>query len=364
MELSEYLQPQIKRLPVYQPGKPIELVAREFGLNPADIIKLASNENPLGASPKALEAAKRAMSEVAQYPDNSAWFLSGKLAGFHELQREQFVLAAGSNEVFYRLADLFIGPGTSAVMGAHAFVSYKIATILAGGEAIEVPMPNLAHDLNAMREAVREDTRIVFLPNPNNPTGDLLPAAEVLEFARSLPENVILCYDEAYAEYQETPADLRPLIAEGRPVVCTRTFSKIHGLAGLRIGYGYATQELADLLNAVRPPFNTGLPAQAAAIAALEDEEWVLKCRQQNQEGLSQLEKGLGEIGLTYVPSFGNFLLVQFQEPDKVFHDLQCRGIIVRPVKGYNLPSYLRVSVGTEPQNARFLSTVRKVINS
>ncbi|MCD8483881.1 MAG: histidinol-phosphate transaminase [Verrucomicrobia bacterium] len=355
---------QIHHLPVYQPGKPIELVAREFGLDPVQIAKLASNENPLGAPEGALRAAAAVLTQSALYPDNSGWFLTGKLADKLALQRENFVLAAGSNEIFYLLADLFLQPGTSAVMGAHAFISYKIATVLAGAEAIEVPMPDYKHDLSAMLRAIRPDTRIVFLPNPNNPTGDLIPAEAVLEFARALPENVILCYDEAYAEYQEQPADLRPLIAEGRPIVCTRTFSKIYGLAALRIGYGYTTPELAGMLNAVRPPFNTSIPAQAAAMAALDDNAWVDHCRRHNNAGLVQLQQGLDAMDLEWVPSAGNFLLVHIKNADKVFHQLQCKGIIVRPVKGYNLPSHLRVSVGTEPQNDRFLAELKCMIQT
>lgn len=364
MDLSPALKPHIHRLPVYQPGKPIELVARELGLDPASIIKLASNENPLGSPESALLAAARALQQSALYPDNSGWNLIGTLAGHLDLPREDFVLAAGSNEIFYLLADLLLQQGTSAVMGAHAFISYKIATLLAGAEAIEVPMPGLKHDLQAMLDAVRPDTRIVFLPNPNNPTGDLLPADDVIAFAEALPESVVLCYDEAYAEYQAKPTDLRPLVRAGRPVVCTRTFSKIYGLAALRIGYAYTTAELARWLNAVRPPFNTSIPAQAAAAAALADTQWVKKCRFQNEQGLRQLQQGLDQLGLAWLPSAGNFLLVQFQNADTVCEQLQCKGIIVRPVKGYNLPSHLRISVGTETQNDRFLATLQSILKS
>ena len=363
MDISNLMKEAVKRLPVYQPGKPIELVARECGLDPQQVIKLASNENPLGASPLALQAAQAALSSTWLYPDNSGWLLTGALAERLDLDAAQLVLAAGSNEVFYRLCDLFVEPGIEVIMGAHAFVSYKIATILNGGSAIEVPMPGLVHDLEAMLEAVTERTRLVFLPNPNNPTGTALPASDVISFAKRLPPHVIFCYDEAYAEYQASPADLRPLIRSGRNVICTRTFSKIYGLAGLRVGYGYTTPELAGALNAIRPPFNTGNVAQAAALAALKDEAFLKMSREVNRAGQIQLAEGFRQLGLESVPSEANFTLVRFERAESIAADLQGKGIIVRPVTNYGLPDYLRISIGTEAQNARLLRELRALLS-
>jgi histidinol-phosphate aminotransferase len=364
MKLESLLNPQIEALPVYQPGRPIEVVARELGLDPRTVIKLASNENPLGPSPAAIEAGTRALREVGLYPDNGGFALVQALAERLAMPPEALMLAAGSNEVFYRLCDLFVRPGVEVVMGTQAFVTYRIATLLAGGEAVRVPMPGFTHDLEAMRAAITPRTRLVFLPNPNNPTGTRVPAAAVLAFAASLPEHVVFCYDEAYAEYEDAPADLRPLIAEGRKIVATRTFSKIHGLAGLRIGYGYGDRGLVARLNQVRPPFNTGNVAQACALAALRDEDWVRHSREVNTAGLHQLGAGLGALGLEFVPSHGNFVLVRVPEASTVCADLQRRGIIVRPLAGYDLPDHLRISVGTAPQNARCLEALSASLNA
>lgn len=363
MSYTALLQPQIQRLPIYQPGRPIELVAQEFGLQPEAVIKLASNENPLGASPRTLDAARNSLKEAWLYPENSAHFLCGDLAERLGLPEECFTIGAGSNEIFYLLASLFMGPETEAVMGEQAFVSYLISTIRAGGTPVRVPMPDYKHDLDAMRAAVTERTRLVYLPNPNNPTGTILPEAEVLAFARSLPDHVIFVYDEAYAEYQDPAPDLRPLIHEGRKVICTRTFSKIYGLAGLRIGYGYSDPELAAQLNSVRPPFNTSNLAQQAARAALADTEWVAKSRATNAAGLQQLGAGFAKLGLEAVPSAANFILVQVPQAEEAYDALQRQGVIVRPVAGYGLPQHLRVSVGTEPQNARLLQSLDAFLN-
>ena len=364
MKLESLLNPQIEALPVYQPGRPIEMVARELGLDPKTVIKLASNENPLGPSPAAVEAGTRALREVGLYPDNGGYALVRALSARLGFEPAQLVLAAGSNEIFYRLCDLFVRPGVEVVMGAQAFVTYRIATLLAGGEPVRVPMPGFTHDLEAMRAAITERTRLVFLPNPNNPTGTRVSAEAVLAFARSLPPHVVFCYDEAYAEYEEEPVDLRPLLAEGRLVVATRTFSKIHGLAGLRIGYGYGERNLLARLNQVRPPFNTGSVAQVCALAALEDEDWVRRSREVNASGLRQLGDGLRALGLEVVPSHGNFVLVRIPSASTVCADLQRRGVIVRPLAGYDLPDHLRISVGTAPQNARCLEALSDSLNA
>lgn len=363
MRVEELLRESVRNLPVYQPGKPIEVVARELGLKPEEIIKLASNENPLGACPSALQAISKALKDLWLYPDNSGWQLTGALAGKLGVKPEQITLGAGSNELFYLLCDLFVEPGVEVVMGQQAFISYKIATLLAGGKPVCVAMPDYTHDLDAMHAAITDKTRLVFLPNPNNPTGTRLPAAEVEAFARSLPEHVVFCYDEAYREYDPDPLDVVSLIGEGLPIIATRTFSKIYGLAGLRIGYGVSGVDLAARLNAVRPPFNTSSLAQVAAIAALADDEWVQRSCEANRQGISQLGAGFDALGLEWVSSTANFVLVRFENPSKVAGALQQSGIIVRPLKGYDLPNHLRISVGTEPMNARLLETVSRLLS-
>jgi histidinol-phosphate aminotransferase len=362
MDAARFAQPHILNQPVYQPGKPIAQVAREFGLDPAGIDKLASNENPLGPSPKALAAAAAVLREVNFYPDGSCWDLTGKLAGRLQIGRDQLVFGNGSNEVLELAAHVFLGPGAEAVMGVHGFIVYKLATLLMGAKAVEVAMPDFRHDLAAMRAAVTPRTRVVFIASPNNPTGTAHTEAELVAFARSLPEDVLFVLDEAYAEYQEPAPDLRPLIAAGRPVLCTRTFSKIYGLAGLRVGYGYTRPDIAALLQRARAPFNINAVAQAAAVAALDDVDFVRRSREVNRAGLLQLAAGFRELGLEYVPSAANFILVRVPDAAKVFNFLQARGTIVRPFG--NLPDHMRISVGTAGQNERCLANLRAYLAS
>lgn len=361
MNVRDLIRREIATLPIYQPGKPIELICREHGLEPSSVIKLASNENPLGPPPGALEAIRRQCTGLALYPDNSGFELVRSLARHHGVAEKQITLAAGSNEIFYLLADLFAEPGVEVVIGEYAFISYRIAALLAGAKVVSVPMPGLVHDLTAMREAVTDRTRLVFLPNPNNPTGTALPVEAVADFARSLPEWVIFCYDEAYAEYEDESLDVPALIREGVKIIGTRTFSKVYGLAGLRIGYGYSDPALADLLNRARPPFNTGTLAQVAALAALQDTSWVQASRLANEQGRHQLEEGLGGLGLQTTGGHGNFVVFALENAGGVTQSLQEMGIIVRPLAGYGLPNHLRVSIGSEPQNARFLEAMSRL---
>ena len=359
MKYADLIRRQIETLPVYQPGKPIELVARENGIPLDSIIKLASNENPLGSSPAAVEAVRKAACDMSPYPDNSGYELVGALCAKFGFSADQLTLAAGSNEIFYRLCDLFAEPGI--VVGEYAFISYRISALLAGATVVPVPMPGLSHDLDAMLDAVTPRTRLVFLPNPNNPTGTGLASAEVERFARALPEWVVFCYDEAYAEYEAETLDVQRLIADGVKIIGTRTFSKIYGLAGIRIGYGYSAPELAELLNRVRPPFNTGSLAQVAALAALADDDWVVKSRAANETGRRQLWEGLEQLGYAPTGEHGNFLLFSTGDAAKLCQSLQQMGVIVRPLAGYGLPDHLRVSIGSEPGNARFLDALAKL---
>jgi histidinol-phosphate aminotransferase len=362
MTITELVQKPVLTQPVYEPGKPIEEVARELGLDPHGIIKLASNENAFGPSPMALEAVRRMLPQAHLYPDGGAFNLRRRIAEHRELEADQIVVGNGSNEVLELLGHVFLGPGDEAVMGAPAFIVYKLVTLLFGAKAVEVPLRDHRHDLAAMAAAVGPRTKMVFLPSPNNPTGTSNPEAEILSFARALPEHVVLVFDEAYAEYLDEAPDLRPLIQEGRKVICLRTFSKIFGLASFRVGYGYAGREMIGLLNRVRAPFNVNTFAQAAAVAALGDVDFVRKCREGNRRGLVQLRDGFDRLGLPYLPSEANFLLVEVGDGQRVFRELQRLGVIVRPVGPYGLPQYVRVSVGTEAENSRLLEALKNVL--
>ncbi len=362
MNLLDLARGQIASLPVYKPGKPIELLARERGVPYESILKLASNENPLGSPPCAVEAVRRSAANMALYPENSGFELVRALCAKHGHTPDQITLGAGSNEIFYRLCDLFAGPGVEVVVGEYAFISYRISAMLAGARVVTAPMPGLSHDLDAMLDAVTERTRLIFLPNPNNPTGTGLPVAEVESFARQLPESVVFCYDEAYAEYEDESLDVQGLIRDGVRIIGTRTFSKIYGLAGLRIGYGYSSQELAALLNQVRPPFNTSTLGQAGALAALADAEWVRRSREVNSSGRNQIREGLDRLGIQHSGEQGNFILFSLENADRIFHSLQEMNVIVRPLVGYGLADHLRVTIGTEVQNERFLEALTRSV--
>ena len=360
MNLSQLANPRILEQPVYEPGKPIEEVAREYGLELHQICKLASNENPWGASAHAKESAREALDQVHLYPDGSGHQLIGQLVHLHRLDSKQFLLGNGSNEVIELLGHVFLEPGDEVVCGEFAFVVYQLVALLMGAKPIKVKMPGFTHDLDLMRKAVTEKTKLVFLPSPNNPTGTANSEDEIFDFVYSLPDHVIFCFDEAYAEYLQSPPDLRPLIAEGKKVICLRTFSKIHGLAALRIGYGYGTTEMIGLLQQARQPFNVNAIAQAAAIGALSDNEWVSTCRKHNQEGLMQLGEGLDKLGIEFIASHANFILSKPGNGRSLFTELQKQGIITRAF-GPSMADYLRISVGTEEENKRCLSALERI---
>lgn len=364
MTLKDLAKPWIESLATYQPGKPIEEVARELGLGDPDaIIKLASNENSLGPSPRALEAIRRMAPQMHIYPDGDAYFLRDAIARKFQVSRDEVFIGHGSNEILALLAHVYLGPGISAVMSEKAFIVYKLVTALYQGTVIETPAKDLGHDLDAMLDAIRPDTRLVFIANPNNPTGTWLDSKAVDRFVRRLPEHVAAVLDEAYIEL--IPPRLQPetiaYVRERRHVFVLRTFSKAYGLAGLRIGYAIAPREGIDLLNRVRQPFNVNAMAQAAALAALEDDDHVRRTREMVQEGLDQLSQGLARLGVDYVPSVANFLLVKVGNGRRYFDALLRQGVIVRPVDGYGLPDYIRVSVGTREENERFLDALAQV---
>ncbi len=361
MNYSKLVKPSVLNQPVYEPGRPIEDVAREHGLDPAGVLKLASNENPLGASPLALAAARKALTSVHLYPDGGAVHLRRELAERLALTPEHFILGNGSNEIMELLGHAFIRPGDEVVFGSQAFIVYRLITLLFEGVPVAVPMPEGRHDLNAMLEAVTERTRLVFIPSPNNPTGTVVDSRELVDFIEALPPHVVFCFDEAYTEYLDNPPDLRPLIAAGRQIICTRTFSKIYGLAGLRVGYGYADPELIALLQRVRQPFHINSIALAAAEAALADDDFVQRSKQVNSAGMRQLTEGGAALGFRVFAEAGNFVLIEVEDAGKVFQFLQSRGVIARPLAPYGLPNHLRVTVGTADQNQRLLQLLDTV---
>lgn len=358
------LNPALRSLPVYQPGRPIEEVARELGLPPADIIKLASNENPLGPSPRALEAMRAALAQQHRYPDGNAFYLKRRLAEMLGLQPAHLILGNGSNEVLEFVGHALIAPGVEVVVSQYCFAVYPIVTHLFGGTLVGVPARDLGHDLAAMRRAITPRTRVVFVANPNNPTGTLAAADAVLELVHAVPPEVLLVLDEAYLEYLDQPLDLLPLIRSGaKPnLFLTRTFSKIHGLAGLRVGYGIGHPDFIAALEKIREPFNVNALAQAGALAALDDSEHLRRTRENNAVGLQFYEDAFRRLGLSFVPSAANFILVRVGDGQRCFVELQKRGVIVRPMGGYQLPEWVRVSVGTPAENELCVAALREVL--
>lgn len=354
--------PYIRAISPYQPGKPITQLAREMGLPVDRILKLASNENPLGMSPKAREAVNAAIAGIERYPDQ--YDLLAALADHAKVAMSQVVLGNGSNDVLDLLARVFLAPGRSSVFSQHAFAVYPLATQSVGAECIAVPATAFGHDLAAMQAAIRPDTRIVWIANPNNPTGTFLPWAEVKAFLHNVPRDVVVVLDEAYNEYLP-PAercDTAAWLAEFPNLVITRTFSKIYGLAGLRVGYALASVEIADLLNRVRQPFNINNLALAGALAALGDSEFVQQSYELNAAGMAQLTAGLTALGLEYIPSSGNFIAFNAKDGAAVNQKLLQQGVIVRPVAGYGMPAHLRVTIGSAAENARFLEALAKAL--
>ena len=356
----------VRAMSPYQPGKPISEVARELGLDESGIVKLASNENPRGTSPKALQAAQAALEEVARYPDGNGFALKQVLAQYHRIDPAMLVLGNGSNDVLELASIAFLGPGTSAVYSQHCFVVNRLATQARGAEGIESAAREFGHDLDAMRAAVRDDTRVIFVSNPNNPTGTFIAPAAVRAFLQQVPVDVLVVLDEAYYEYLEPEQKSASIdwIAEFPNLLVTRTFSKAHGLAGLRVGYGVARPEVADLMNRIRQPFNVSNVAQAAAIAALGDAAFVAESAELNRVGMTQLTSGFASLGLGWIPSCGNFVTVKVGDGGRVFRQLLERGVIVRPVAGYGLPEYLRVSIGLDTENQRLLETLAAVLQT
>lgn len=355
--------PQLRDLVPYAPGKPIEETARELNAHPDAIVKLASNENPLGPSPKALSAIRSALEEAHLYPDGGGFDLRQALAQQCGLAPENIILGNGSNEVIEFIAHAFLKPHANVLAPAHSFICYKLIATLFGAHAIETAAPNFVPDLGALLDAITNKTRIIFLANPNNPTGVLVSQDKIDNFMSRVPENVITVFDEAYFELLDHSPDMLRYVREGCNVVILRTFSKVHGLASLRIGYGIAPRKLIEVLHKTRQPFNVNGVAQAGALAALHDHEHQRRTKEIVDAGRAYLEQRFSAMQLRFVPSAANFVMVNIGDGASVFKKLLAEKIIVRPLGGYGLPEWLRISVGTMEQNERCIAALKKVLS-
>jgi histidinol-phosphate aminotransferase len=356
--------PGVQQLVPYVPGKPIEELERELGLT--RIIKLASNENPLGPGKKALAAIQATLPQLALYPDGNGFNLKQALARKYGLDIGQITLGNGSNEILELVARAFLTTEHDVVFSQHAFAVYPIVTQAVGAKAVVVPAVNYGHDLSAMLQAVTEKTRLVFVANPNNPTGTWIDQSSLERFIKALPETCLCVLDEAYYEFVNStdPADSIGWLKKYPNLLITRTFSKAYGLAGLRVGYGLSSPELADILNRVRQPFNNNMLALAAAEAALSDAEHLERTITVNARGMQQLTDGFRKLGLEWIPSHGNFVSVDLKQPGlPVYEALLRKGVIVRPVANYEMPNHLRVSIGTEEENRIFLNALSDILN-
>jgi len=371
MNYSELAPAYIRAIAPYQAGKPISELERELGIT--GIVKLASNENPLGASPKSLAAARAALDEIGLYPDGNGFALKDALAKRYGVAQDQIVLGNGSNDLLELSARAFLTVGDRVVYADHSFAVYALATQAVGAAGISVAAKNFGHDLDAMRKAaVEQGAKMIFIANPNNPTGTFVSGIELLEFLRALPANILVVLDEAYNEYlpEECRYDSVSWLKEFPNLIISRTFSKAYGLASLRVGYALGDRQVMDMLNRVRQPFNVNSVAQAAAAAAIRDTEFVQQTFALNRRGMKQIVAGLTKLGLEYIPSFGNFVSFKIADPVlstvegamHVYRRLLELGVIVRPIANYAMPDYLRVSIGLESENEKFLSVLQQIL--
>jgi len=362
---SDMANSWIHALVTYEPGRPIEEVAREFGYDSADdILKMASNENGLGPSPLAVEAMRESAAEMHRYPDGNAYYLKQALSGKLGVKPAQLLPANGSNEILELIGHVFLGPGTNIVMSDYAFMVYRLVAASFQSNVVAVPMKRFTHDLDAMLEAIGPETRIVFIGNPNNPTSTMVDEITIDRFMDRVPSRVIVCFDEAYIDLlpAEDQPDTLKYVKEGRCVILLRTFAKTYGLAGLRIGYAIAPEDCMALLNRVRQPFNVNAMAMVAAVAALKDDGHVKRTQNMIRAGLAYLEGEFGRMALPYVPAVANFVLVRVGKGREVFEALMRKGVIVRPMDGYGLPQYVRITVGTQAENERCVSALESVL--
>jgi histidinol-phosphate aminotransferase len=363
IKADDLVLPAVAALHPYEPGKPIEEVQRELGIG--EPAKLASNENPVGPSPMAVAAIRQALGDLHRYPDGSSWTLRHKIAARHQVSPEQIFMGSGSCEILNLLVYLFLRPGLNAVIAAHSFVIYQLAIAASGGAAKVIPLhDDYVFDLDAMAAAIDDNTRLVFLGNPNNPTGTIYRKAQWHRFLERVPERVVIVADEAYFEFVRDPEYPDSILdQDGRRMLVTlRTFSKIFGLAGLRVGYSVAREDITRLLNNVRQPFNITSLGLVAVEAGMDDHEHVRRTLEVNAEGMAYLEGGFRRLGLPFVPSQANFILVEVGEGRTVYEKLLQQGIIVRPMNGYGLPRHVRISIGLEQENRRMMAALESVL--
>ncbi len=355
----------IRAIAPYQGGKPIAELAREMGLNETDIIKLASNENPLGISPKAQMAIDEAVHDIARYPDGNSFALRQSVSEKFGVAHNQIVFGNGSNDILELVARAFLHKGCEAIYSQHAFAVYPLVTQAVGATGVVVPAKNYGHNLDGFLKAITPKTKLIFIANPNNPTGTLIKKDAMSAFIHAVPKHILIVLDEAYDEYLSATnkSDAIGWLGEFDNIIISRTFSKAYGLAGLRIGFGLMHADIADMLNRVRQPFNVNSIAQAAAVASLADDDFVARSYAANQAGMAQLTQGFNKLGLEYIPSYANFVSFKVANAAQVNQQLLQNGVIVRPVANYEMPEYLRVSIGLFSENARFLTVLEEILN-
>ena len=365
MNLSTLAPYYIRSIAPYQGGKPISELAREMGLNEADIVKLASNENPLGISPKAQMAIDEALHDIARYPDGNSFELRKSVSEKFGVAYNQIVFGNGSNDILELAARAFLQAGCEAIYSQHAFAVYPLVTQAVGARGVVVPAQNYAHDLDGFLKAITPKTKLIFIANPNNPTGTLISKKILKAFLKQVPSNILVVLDEAYDEYlnAKSKSEAVSWLNEFENLIISRTFSKAYGLAGLRIGFGLMHPSVADLLNRVRQPFNVNSIAQAAAVASLADEDFVARSYAANQAGMVQMTQGLSKLGLEYIPSQANFVSFKVVNAAQINQQLLQNGVIVRPIANYEMPEYLRVSIGLFSENDRFLTVLETILN-
>ena len=365
MKLSHLAPDYIRAIAPYQGGKPIAELAREMGLNEADIVKLASNENPLGISPKAQMAIDEALHTIARYPDGNSFELRKAVSEKFGVANNQIVFGNGSNDILELAARAFLHAGCEAIYSQHAFAVYPLVTQAVSATGVVVPAKNYAHDLDGFLKVITPKTRLIFIANPNNPTGTLLTKDALRAFIHAVPANILIVLDEAYDEYLSTENKSEAInwLAEFDNLIISRSFSKAYGLAGLRIGFGLMHADIADMLNRVRQPFNVNSIAQAAAVASLADEDFVARSYAANQAGMAQITQGLTQLGLEYIPSYANFVSFKVANATQVNQQLLQKGVIVRPIANYEMSEYLRVSIGLFSENAKFLTVLEEILS-
>jgi histidinol-phosphate aminotransferase len=356
--------PQLKNLKVYEPGKPVEETARQLNVSPDSIVKLASNENPLGPSPAAVTAMKMALDQAQLYPDGSGFYLTTELASRLNVSREHIIIGNGSNEIIEFAAHAFLKSGDAIVISQYAFIAYKIIATLFDAQTIDVASPDYHQDLDAMLSAITPKIRLIFIPNPNNPTGTLIPQKNIDRFMERVPQHVVTVFDEAYYEFLDSPPDSLRYVRENRNVIVLRTFSKIHGLAGVRVGYGIAPPPLIEILQKTREPFNVNSIALAGAVAALGDHEHQRKTKETVDAGRTFLANEFARMKLETIPAAANFLMVRVGDGPRIFQEMLRRKVIVRPLVGYGLKEWLRISVGTMGQNQQCISALSESLTT